>query len=165
MELIKICLVALLLTGCGRGSFDVREVKKLPRTKHEISAELETFVQSFESEFRSRDMDIVLKDKLYDYKNLDWLDRSIVGVCWKSRNGQTRRIEIQREYFDGLDYAGKEQLLYHELAHCILDKGHNDGYRTNNCPESIMNSFIFSKNEIRYCYSPEKNFYLDELTN
>lgn len=45
-----------------------------------------------------------------------------VGLC--KRFGKTREILIKRKYFNFLSVEQREELMFHELAHCTLDWGH-----------------------------------------
>lgn len=72
-------------------------------------------------------------------------------------------IVIEKETYDSLSEADKEAIVYHELGHCVLGKGHTDDClieQNGTCvkPKSIMNS-IFRKN----IYKPSKEYYMKEL--
>lgn len=72
------------------------------------------------------------KDKIYD-------SREIIGLCeWFPGNPH---IFIQTGYWSTANDAQKEQLLFHELAHCYLFRLHKDDVNTEvKQPMSIMHS-------------------------
>lgn len=59
---------------------------------------------------------------------------SLIGLCKPTSN----EIEINEEYFNLSSAAEKEQLIIHELGHCILDLEH-----TEETELDIMNPYSF----------------------
>lgn len=57
------------------------------------------------------------------------LKNGMIGVCYYLFN----EIEIDRKYWNEATLAGKEELFFHEMSHCVLKKDHTD-------PVSIMQS-------------------------
>jgi hypothetical protein len=89
-----------------------------------------------------------------------------VGVCKIYNNGQ-RRIEIDREYWDNSGDLVKEELLFHELGHCILNRKHDETMTTHSdyrhrFPNSIMYPYIIGYTPF---YEQFKLHYWEELTN
>ena len=70
------------------------------------------------------------------------LEGSIVGQCsyWDSGS----EIFIETEYWNNVSEIQRTVLIFHELGHCALKRGHRDssylGYKT-----SIMNSYNLPK--------------------
>lgn len=69
-----------------------------------------------------------------------------IGRCWKYSNGY-RLIEIDRLFWSTASEKDREVLIFHELGHCDLNRGHVEN--------SIMrpyhlNGYIFSQNETLY---------------
>ena len=162
---MKLLGILLLLVGCGRGSFDMIETNQMPDVTEVISVELLPVVEKFENLIGKQiQFNLSLEPKLIDYKNGGFLDDDIVGVCWKSSNGDNRRVEIKEDAFNKMNKEAQEELIYHELGHCELDRGHLDTYFSEGCPKSIMNMFAFSDWQINNCYTPYKtDYYLPEL--
>ena len=98
----------------------------------------------------------------------DFLPSNVDAVCW-SNNGRGERVEIRQSKWDEMskldqwsERDSKEQLIYHELGHCVLNKEHifgNKRVEDNICPGSIMNPYTFSEQQINDCYM------LDHLIN
>lgn len=81
---------------------------------------------------------------------------NVVGKCLL--HGSYRKITIKKDYWDSVSEVQKEQLMYHELGHCALGLGHEDGLLSNYCPASIMYPFAFE-----YCYKNFPEYYKKEL--
>ena len=167
--LIKICLL-ILFVGCGKRGIDIRTSDSLPVERNIIDNRLLEFVEGFEHTFKKTVwMDVIITEELEDYAKGGLLEDNVVGVCWKSVSGETRRIEIKQSSFDDMSYKAKEQLIFHELGHCVLDKGHSDPQniftvlKEDGCKSSIMDVYTFSQSEISGCYQPQYNYYIKEL--
>ena len=92
------------------------------------------------------------------------LEQNRVGLCWRT-NGLGDRIEIDPDYWKSISEAGKEQLILHELGHCVLGLGHNDQLgqvgEWRNVPLSIMHSIHFGD---YLFYLENREYYLKEFT-
>ena len=168
---MKIIFILILLVGCGRQSLDIRDADTLPNVENRIDAQLLSFVEDFEAEFNAPVwMDVRLKTELKDYAYGGTLHDDVIGVCWQTKSGNNKLIEIKKEAFYKMSYHAKQQLLYHELGHCVLEKGHTDPNDTlsiikeDGCKSSIMDVYAFAEQEITNCYKPQINYYLDELS-
>ena len=89
------------------------------------------------------------------------IEQKYAGVCLVYSNGY-REIQINSDYWYSYTPEQKEQLVYHELGHCVLNKEHDNTLREN-CPNSIMRSYMFNTYEINECYLPEHNHYMENL--
>lgn len=91
----------------------------------------------------------------------DIADDDVAGQCWY---GSDRLIEIDTPYWAIITETGKEQLIEHELGHCVLNLDHDDTLGTvgawHNVPLSIMNSTHFGDEP---WYRDNREYYLQEL--
>lgn len=80
------------------------------------------------------------------------------GVCMPFQ----KRIILNKKFIQesGQDSFALQQLIFHELGHCVLNLDHNDDIMNNNCPKSIMHSRFFGDTE---CYWNNIEYYLKEL--
>jgi len=141
------CFILGVLVSCGH---DVVEVNHAPNPKN-TDPIFNSYVSSFESLFSvSVNTPIVFGD-VGEY----------AGVCYKYSSGYSE-IRINENNWEFLTEKQKEQLIFHELGHCVFDREHNDNF-DNGCPESIMRSYMFSQSEINDCYNPFFDDYIDEL--
>lgn len=152
---MKRLLPLLLLASCGRSTEDFLNVNNSPIKRSKSDSTFNSFVEAFSKEFN-----VGVKVPVI-FKNIDV---RYAGVCLKYSNGY-REIQINPTHWKNYSIEQREQLIYHELGHCVLNRGHNDRLmETNtNCPDSIMRSYMFSINEINNCYLPEYNHYMEEL--
>jgi len=109
-------------------------------------------------------------------------DSSTVGLC----EYFFKRVTIDDYYWKWLSETGREALIFHELGHCTLFRGHTDikeddgtieykienflfslgvfekkGYLKDGCPASIMHPYMFSDK----CLKKHRKYYMEELFN
>ncbi len=145
----------LLLIGCGQSIQDFLNINGSPIKKAKTDPTFNPFIESFNREFGVRvSVPIVFKA----------IESRYAGVCLKYSSGY-KEIQINSTHWNNYSLDQKEQLIYHELGHCVFNRGHNDRMMeaNTNCPDSIMKSYMFSLNEINNCYVPERNHYMEEL--
>jgi predicted SprT family Zn-dependent metalloprotease len=82
------------------------------------------------------------------------LSGETIGTCFYTINA----IEIDTVFWNNSDDITREELILHELAHCVLHKDHNNNMLENNCPESIMHEYTYPG-----CYEKNKAYYIKEL--
>ena len=150
-------LVLIILVSCGKSDF-VKNSTEDHDKDYSIDSAFIEYVDSFKQDF-NRDFKIKI--------SFDDRESSIAGTCYTYTDGY-REIKIDRDYWNSINSNAKEQLIYHELGHCILDLGHNDDYSVKAgyyCPDSIMNSHAFNSFHIDNCYIPFFSDYLNEMLN
>ena len=76
-----------------------------------------------------------------------------VGICYLL----TGNIGIDKSYWEYADDLEREQLILHELGHCVLGLSHNTEM-TGSCPESLMYPSL-----IPHCYKKSREYYIKEL--
>lgn len=82
----------------------------------------------------------------------------VVGVCYWSMLRPL--IIVDNTFWLNADQFEREILLYHELGHCLLNRGHKEDMIENEGrPESIMYPLVISS----YQYRSHKNAYMSEL--
>lgn len=82
---------------------------------------------------------------------------SVAGQCSSINNNQNMLIKINNDMWPSLSQVYREQLIFHEASHCLLDRSHkgNDFYN----PQSIMNVSLFPD----YIYTQRYNEFIYEL--
>lgn len=121
----------------------------------EIDKELKPYVDTFLEycDYYKVDCDKTLqfKIKLVSMKKFDvfykmlGMKGSIIGHCWK----QSKEIEINVEYFKTANHAEMEQLVIHELGHCVLDLEHKEDNVAIMNPYSLYYAaYLLSYNEL-----------------
>lgn len=108
-----------------------------PPAAPSIEKDLEVYVQSF----KSRTGVTPKSDVVFGA-----LDGTTAGICEVWSDGYTK-VTVDREYFDTINENQREELMYHELGHCELDRDHSEAmtYKGGKrVPESVMYPYVFS---------------------
>lgn len=151
----KNLLVCFLLVGCGLPKLsDVIDNGDKPYKVRKTDPSFYEYIERFE-----RDFNLTVKVPVV----FKALEDKYAGVCLKWQDGY-REININTTYWNQYTEYQKEQLIYHELGHCVVDLKHDDDV-LNGCPKSIMRSFMFSTFEIDRCYDPFRTDYIVEMYN
>lgn len=99
------------------------------------------------------------------YYSVDWigfkyanLGGGTVGLCRKSSSKRTIYVDhsfwlYKEEY--------REQLIAHELGHCLLDKGHDDSVMYQVIPKTLMHTYVINASVYKYY----RTYYFDQLFN
>lgn len=140
----KYLIPILLLVGCGDGLDESKYVEK----------EMQSYVEKFKLIYgKSVNIEIKFED----------LDPMIAGVCYSYTDPSFNYIEIDRDLFSTYSELGREELIFHELGHCILDREHTTSriaYKDTTIPKSIMYPYIFGGLPF---YAENLSYYYDEL--
>lgn len=141
----KLIILLFILTGCF-----------LPpnRIVKGIDPEMEYEVRLFESFYGQRISypSIIFED----------LPGTRVGVCIMYSNGNWE-VKVDRNYWREASKESRIGLIFHELGHCILHRGHEEQYivTPNNyqVPKSLMYPYNFYDIEYSFMW----NYYSSEL--
>jgi len=131
--------MCFMLTSCGTTPKDLIERRFLPDhpTDKKIDPEFQSHVDRF-SKYLGRKVEIRIQ--------FEELDDETVGLCAIYSDGY-REIEIDREYWDDAEESVRDELIFHELGHCILDLDHDETLINKGnyyqIPNSIMYPFTF----------------------
>lgn len=159
----RILFILFFLTGCGSNN------PGKPFIEDEFRPYLDKFLIEAIDRGVSVNENLVLSIYFDDNISLDNETSGvrINGVCtWRS-NGE-RKVRIERSIWETKDIYEREQLIFHELGHCLLDfREHRNEKQlvqinhntTNRVPSSIMSEFSFSSS----IYNLSYRYYLDEL--
>lgn len=138
-----------MLAGCGKG---------LTSGPVSVDPEFLEYVQSFQSEGALRGKDVTAAGISIQFGDMPSEDTN--GLCQMS--GSSRAIYINRTFWSGAADSQREELIFHELGHCVLLRAHDTHLMlTGNgfSPESIMYPSLPSWGD----YEAERARYLDEL--
>ena len=158
---MNILCLSILIVGCGQ------QPAQDPRTIHGVDPAFTPYVQQFESILGRSIGDIPIA---FAAQSGD-----VIGVCELWNGGEWRDIKIDPNFWNNqggaIDDDQRMSLIFHELGHCVLNRGHiptmqtvsSDG--TNNpatnyyVPVSFMNPYIFFSD----AYSFLEPYYINEL--
>ena len=154
MRSLPLLFLSLFLVGCNQN------LQSDPRTLHGIDSAFSMYVAQFEY-YLGRSIGDIPIQFVPQHGN-------VVGECivW---NSQWREIQIDPNYWnadpnDGgpIDDDEKLSLVWHELSHCVLNRGHlattfdDNGWLVFT---SLMNPYLFFSHE----YPETKAYYINEL--
>ena len=144
-----ISIIFLITIGCSEET----EVS----TESFIDDDLTEYFMLFETEASNRGFLISTMGVAGYIQNLE---DDIAGQCATYNDG-AREIRIDRAYWSRASLTEKEMLVFHELGHCVLGRGHHNDSDTRGFCVSIMNSGI-GECVSRYNRN-NRELYLDEL--
>jgi len=133
-------LLLLLFSACGQ--------------RLELNG-FDEYVKGFEVESSSRGNKVTVTNLIIEFTTK--LNQYTYGVCLL-RSNDTPRIQINKNVWFYLSDATREELMFHELGHCVLFRKHEESVN-NGAAISIMYPYIL--NDI--FYSNNRSYYLDEL--
>lgn len=142
-------LVFLLLASCGQ-PFNHAHVLSIPQ-------EFAPYYESFLLEARNRGVNLYVDDLEITFHALP---DPTVGRCTKG--SATPVVVIDPTAWQSFTTSDREELIFHELGHCLLNRDHIDGTVTLGgvtIPSSVMSTYDFP-GEIYYAY---RDYYLNEL--
>lgn len=90
------------------------------------------------------------------------LPKGVVAYCL-TYTFQPNHIEIDKTAFKSYDYYGREEVVFHELGHCVLNRNHDDSeitIRGEKIPTSIMYPHVFGSASF---YKENLTYYYKEL--
>jgi hypothetical protein len=117
-----IIISTILLGACGRFHL----VEGIWYYPEELTPHIEEYLTQREHYLGNESFKYVITFGFYE------LPDGILGRCKTEASSKfndvhvTKVIMIDREGWEGLDYLDREELIFHELGHCDLDKKHTE---------------------------------------
>lgn len=136
-------LVSFLVVGCGQ--------------KPQFSIEgFEPYYDTFVTNTNIRTDNLIIR--FSDLSDVSNPLGETVGECqW----GTTPTVTIDPYYWNTLFENSRQELMDHELGHCILNRQHRNDLLTNGQPASIMNQFTFAG----FVLDANSTYYYHELVH
>jgi hypothetical protein len=146
-------VLGFLITGCAQ--------PQVPNVLA-VDSEFQPYVNSFVAQSQAQGLAVQVQDLVVTMK--PELDSDYeMGVCYSYVGGVNGTnppptININSQFWVQLDDKWKEELVYHELGHCVLNRVHRpDEDQTNYLPLSIMNAYsfaddVYTANYTQYMY-------------
>ena len=149
----SLLLLSFMLFACGQNGL---RVGTQPHPNPGIGPEFTKFVEMFESDYGHSIGNFPIT---FSAQN-----GNVVGVCKVWTDGY-RQIEIDPTYWNNMNVpdSKRKALIYHELGHCILNRGHDSstidypGYGT--IPKTIMNPYLMDA----FTWVGLQTYYINEL--
>ncbi len=130
-----------LMTACGR------------EKKVEIDPQFSGYVEGFKTASGNT---VTIDDLIIQFGDTE--NPRARGIC-RVADDSTPTIIVNQTTWEAISEAEREELIFHEMGHCVLGRKHHARTRTSGAPESIMYPFSLTAHE----YESEKQYYHDEL--
>jgi hypothetical protein len=131
------------------------------RAGRNINPDLMRYYDSFIVEGALRGADVPHKDINFYFAPTGSTDQ--LGFClyYKTDDDAAPKpsIVIDEQKWTDLTPSGREMLTFHELAHCLLYRDHDNTVIEDGMPATIMNEYAF---DYEY-YQEHREYYLTEL--
>ncbi len=163
MKNLKILFVFLPLVIIG--SFGCNE-----EPEETIDQELLVYVERFIFEANERDYTradgspLTVESLGIEIKFSNIPNPSVIGRCQRDEFGNSLAITIDPLFWKPADELLKEYIMFHELGHCVLSRGHTTDSDNNNTCLSIMEPGTGELCTSNYTSSTRATL-LDELFN
>jgi len=140
-----VTIFALSLTACGK-----------PHTPTVELGEFAPYVNDFTTQARAAGLDVEVTDLRVVFGSTDSPYQR--GLCDITPD-QTPTIIIQEWSWKEATEAAREELMFHELGHCVLHRKHHNDKTDNGFAKSIMNAYLLDSDT----YEEFREYYLQEL--
>lgn len=125
-----------------------------------VDSRLWSHFEDFESAAAERGISINLRDFNITGKIESIQDNGVAGTCTYGTH-RPSDIVIDQQFWNRSSAIGREEVVFHELGHCYLMRGHTEETVQNNICASIMRS---GTGNCFNAYSViNRDYYLDEL--
>jgi hypothetical protein len=151
---ISIAILAFLQVACNAGG-------SAGSSSHQktvsIEAQFQPVVQNFLTEAQNQGRSITIDDLVI--VSVQGLSGETMGECELDPSGASSpTIRVSQAFWDSLDSDSQEELLFHELGHCVLGRVHRD-VLNNHVPVSMMASAFLGS----ALYNANRSQYMHEL--
>lgn len=152
-----IVLSLFLISSCQQVILEQDESRILG---DEISLELEPYFITFQEEASRYGLDLDYESSNVTAQIQQINNGNVAGTC--TTNGHDLRdIVIDQSFWEAASHLLKEMVIFHELGHCILGRGHTEAQFANGICRSIMRSGLGTCQD---AYIPEnRDYFIDEL--
>jgi len=138
------------------------------KTEYRVGSDFEIYVQHFEQEAATRNRTFNFKSSGLIIEFSD-LKEGVAGLC---NYEKPIRIEVDKAYWDSLGLQNgtdqmREELIFHEMGHGILNRTHtnsvllNDEWKSMMCGGNVVSGRTWNLNY----HGERRAYYLDELFN
>lgn len=146
----------LTLVACSKEQEQLGITKAYPGVEPELWSYFEAFERA--SADRGRPIDLLAAGITGSIEKIH--AHGTVGLC-NHRLDEPNHVIIDVNFWETASANSKEMIVFHELGHCILERGHNDEKRSDGTCASIMRSGRGGC--IDFYTKDNKHEYLDEL--
>ena len=146
MHMYRSTLFVIFILSTTSCQQDLIQDESRDSLRGDIPTDLTSYFKSFQDEALQHGIivDYDAANVTAEIQNLN--QGSVAGTC--TTNGQDlQHITIDKEFWDQATHLIKEMIIFHELGHCILGRGHKEDSFENGVCQSIMRSGLGSCND------------------
>lgn len=121
-----------------------------------IESQFQPVVDAFTAQAAAEGAPVTISDLIIQSVQ-DLTSDEEMGVCLQE-SGSTPVIQISQPMWDSLDADSQQELLFHELGHCVLNRVH-ETMLNNGVPISVMSPVFLGSG----LYDANKTQYMHEL--
>lgn len=148
-----ILIISFLLVGCGNQNDTSSPYNSYPA----YSSPADSLINEYESLFKKNvDFPVYIENSQTGVTSSGF---KILGLCVIESNGR-KAVYINEPWWNSKEEADRRVLLYHELTHCVFNRGHDARKYANGMPYSIMSPVI---NPVLRFYKKYERYYLNEI--
>jgi ABC-type dipeptide/oligopeptide/nickel transport system ATPase component len=142
--------LALGFSGCGGAQATQTHTPTVA-----IDSQFQSVVDEFTTEAQAQGTPVTITDLIV--QAVPSMSGETMGDCTQDPSGaMSPTVQISQIIWDSLDTDAQQELMYHELGHCLLNRDHSSD-TNNNLPVSIMSpvffgSAIYDANKAQYLY-------------
>jgi hypothetical protein len=149
-----------LFSQCEQVILEQEEVEESSELGGNINSELAPFFITFQEEARRYGLEIDYESSNVTAQLEQINNGNVAGTC--TTNGHNLRdIVIDQSFWDRASPLLREMVIFHELGHCVLGRGHFEGQFNNGVCQSIMRSGLGSC--IDAYNANNRDYFIDEL--
>ncbi len=163
-------LFLLVLSACQKDFIDPMNIEESiietgPKSYPGVDEALWPYFERFEIEAAAQNIEVDLIQTETTGVIEDLEEENVAGLCSYSTDRQNHIIEnhitIDLAFWNRFNDNIKEMIVFHELGHCVLRRGHTEGQLENGRCISIMRS---GSEPCRDAYNAAtKSYYIGEL--
>lgn len=129
-----------------------------------IPASIQPYVDDFIQQAADRGIELSIEDLVILFEDdLEVDNISAAGLCQRGGGSPTIKLDTTSVNWT-INLASREQLVFHELGHCVLNRPHINEKLPNENYRSIMRASGEQLYGLEYSKF-KRNYYLDELFN
>jgi len=159
-----VCTFCLVCSSCSQGDQQLDEIiarqEPVPKSFPQVDEALWPYFRTFEEEAAERGIRIDINSLRITGEISDLDGERVAGQC----NYNVRRpnhVTVDSQFWRGASANFREMIVYHELGHCVLYRGHTEETLSNGICASIMRSGTEGCRDHYNSFTRE--FYIDEL--
>ena len=158
IEFIRNIIPAILIVLFGLSHSPWTDLRTAPRSG--VHKKLKLYIQRFEvfgKIIRGKDFNIGEIDM--DFGNTKFISSKAVGWCYINKLTKKPTMLVSAKWWKIASELEKELLVFHELGHCILRRGHTTQTTQLGVPVSIMYPSVMPD----VFYKNYRHYYIFEL--